>query len=66
MAGGSLGLVNLTMRDAQSNQIVNKTMGGHNEKTPNDIVFVFALPNTLDLVSVGAGGHCRLWTGATT
>lgn len=65
MAGGSLGLLNLTMRDPQNNQVVSKTIGGHNEKTPNDCVFVFILPGSLDLCSVGAGGHCRLWTGSS-
>jgi hypothetical protein len=37
------------------------TMGAHAEKTPKEVIKVFKLPETNDLVSVGATGAIRLW-----
>jgi hypothetical protein len=36
-------------------------MGAHAEKTPKEVIKVLKLPETNDLVSVGASGIIRLW-----
>jgi len=36
-------------------------MGAHAEKNPKEVRKVLKLPETNDLVSIGAGGTIRLW-----
>jgi hypothetical protein len=36
-------------------------MGAHADKNPKEVKKVFKLPETNDLVSVGASGTIRLW-----
>ena len=61
VAGDNLGNITLIRKDLSSNLIQSVTMGAHAEKTPKEVIKVLKLPETNDLVSVGASGFIRLW-----
>ena len=65
VVGDSLGNITLLKKDVATNSVQQVTFGAHADKKPNEVQRVLKLPGSLDLVSVGANGLVRLWTGAS-